>query len=108
MNVVKRLTLYPAPLNRDEFHHRYEDELWPLAGALPGCLKCRVTVPIEPGDRPYHVIGELYFSDAETLRLALESPIGERFISLERDISTGGSLRHDLCIEHETLALEDR
>jgi hypothetical protein len=66
-----------------------------------------VTVPIEPGDRPYHVIGEVYFNDAKELGAALESVLGERFIALERSISTGGSPRHDLCIEHESLGPAD-
>jgi uncharacterized protein (TIGR02118 family) len=100
--MIKRMTLYPVPKDGDVFHHRFEDELWAAMIALPGCTKCRVTIPLAVNvGRPYHVIAEAYFADAAALEAAFDSPYGSRVVALEAEISTGGQPLHDACVEHE-------
>ncbi|GAC1300344.1 MAG: hypothetical protein NVSMB19_06780 [Vulcanimicrobiaceae bacterium] len=99
---VKRLTLFPRPLDRDAFHHGYETTYIEAAERLPAMLRWRCTIPLgDDAARPYHVIGELYFRDRAALEAALESEAGRAFLRAETALSTGGAPQHAIAIEHE-------
>ncbi len=99
---IKRLTLFPRPLDRDAFHRGYEPTYIAAAERLPGLVRWRCTVPLgEDAARPYHVIGELYFTSREALEAALASEAGDDFLRAERELSSGGLPHHTLAIEHE-------
>lgn len=100
--LVKRLTLFPMPLDRDAFHHAYESAYVAAAASLPGLVRWRCTIPID-GDaaRGYHVIGEIYFADRPALDEALASDAGGHFLREEAELSTGGTPTHTIAIEHE-------
>lgn len=100
--LVKRLTLFPRPLDRDAFHHAYEATYIEAAERLPALVRWRCTVPLGDDEaRPYHVIGELYFADRTALDASLASEAGAHFLRTERDLSTGGLPGHAIAIEHE-------
>lgn len=100
--LAKRITLFPRPLDRDAFHHAYESSYIAAADRLPSLVRWRCTVPLgDDATRPYHVIGELYFSDRATLEAALASDAGAAFLREEAALSTGGPPQHAIAIEHE-------
>ncbi len=99
---VKRLTLFPRPLDRDAFHRDYETAYISAAERLPGLVRWRCTIPLgEDEARPYHVIGELYFTSREALEMALGSAAGHDFLRVEQELSSGGLPQHAVAIEHE-------
>jgi hypothetical protein len=99
---IKRLTLFPRPLDRDAFHREYETGYIEAAERLPGLVRWRCTIPLgDDAARPYHVIGELYFSDRGALESALASEPGRDFLRIENELSTGGVPQHAVAIEHE-------
>jgi hypothetical protein len=99
---IKRLTLFPRPLDRDAFHHGYETAYIEAAERLPGLVRWRCTIPLgDDAARPYHVIGELYFSDRAALEAALAGEAGQDFLRAENELSTGGLPQHAVAIEHE-------
>jgi len=72
------------------------------AERLPGLVRWRCTIPLgDDAARPYHVIGELYFSDRAALESALASEAGRDFLRVENKLSTGGIPQHAIAIEHE-------
>ncbi len=100
---VKRLSLFPRPLDRDAFHHDYESGYIAAAERLPGIASWRCTIPLgDDAARPYHVIGEIYFADRAALESALASDEGRAFVSVETALSSGGPPLHAVCVEHES------
>ena len=100
--LYKRLTLFPRPLDRDAFHHAYESSYVTAAERLPGLVRWRCTIPLgDDPTRPYHVTGELYFSDRAALEAALSSDLGNAFLREELALSTGGAPQHSIAVEHE-------
>lgn len=76
--MVKLVALYRKSPDPAAFDRHYSETHLPLIRKMPGLRRLeawRIT-GAPGGDAPYHLIGEMYFDDPETLRAAMRSPEG--------------------------------
>ncbi|SRR6266849_1943393 len=62
-------------VSRAEFQHWWKDVHGPLAAKLPALRRYVLSFPIED-NAPFDGMAELYFSDLDSMRAALDSPEG--------------------------------
>lgn len=71
---VHRLTVqYFDPTDGTGFEAVYRDRHVPIVQEVPGLARFTLSTPRGTGDTP-HLVAELWFEDAETMKSALGSP----------------------------------
>ena len=91
---VKLMVLYTQPVDDDAFDEHYVGVHAPLVEAVPALQRwesARVAVAADGGERTFHRIAELYFTDMESLEAALGSDEGRATGRDYRQIAPPGS-----------------
>jgi uncharacterized protein (TIGR02118 family) len=78
--MIKYVALYRKPAEPADFDEKYFETHMPIANSVPGLVKAEVAkvqrVFLEGflGDTELHLIAELYFESAESMKAAFKTP----------------------------------
>lgn len=78
--MIKYIALYKKPANPEGFDEKYFSTHLPIADSVPGLVRAevakvqRVFLAGFLGDTELHLIAELYFESAESMKAAFKTP----------------------------------
>lgn len=91
---IKLVVLYTQPDDADAFDEHYLSQHGPLVDKIPGLERWEgalFSAPADGGERPYHRIAELYFTDEDAMQAALASDEGKATAGDYQRIAPPGS-----------------
>jgi uncharacterized protein (TIGR02118 family) len=91
---VKLVVLYTQPDDAETFDAHYHSVHAPLAKAIPGLERfesAKLLAAADGGELTYHLMAELYFSDADAMGAALASEQGKATAADFGKIAPSGS-----------------
>lgn len=78
--MIKYIALYKKPANPEDFDEKYFSSHLPIVSSVPGLVRAEVAKVQRTvlagflGDTELHMIAEMYFESAESMKAAVQTP----------------------------------